>query len=72
LSAPPDLLATIRGGVLFLRGRGGGREKEAKEMEGRARGGDCILFFNFWLAACTYPSSRSEQVQEENHLENGH
>jgi len=68
LSAPPDLLATIRGWVLFLRGR----EKEAKEMEGRARGGDCILFFNFWLPACTYPSFRSEQVQEENHLEDGH
>jgi len=45
LSAPPGPLAAITGGILILRER---KEKEKGEeedkMEGRVRGGDCLLF----------------------------
>jgi len=59
LSAPPDLLAAIGGGVLLLRGREGkkGRERGGEgEKGGLGNLGKRIAssLFNFWLQACEF------------------
>jgi len=63
-SAPPDLLAAIRGGVLLIRGRegSGGKGEGRKEDEEKGRGG-----FKGWGLLSLYLTSGYTGLISDHH-----